>query len=316
MPVKMTSKQGKVLIAAPVHHVLTGGLKDMGYECVNAIKITQADAYGLLKDCKGVITSTRLQLDKELIDAAPALQWIGRMGSGMEVVDVPYAQAKGIACYSSPEGNCNAVAEHALGMLLTLIRRITWSNNEVAHGQWKREENRGTELEGKTIGIIGYGHTGAAFAKKLQGFDMQVLAYDKYRPEGIAAPVIQCNDISRIFEEADMVSFHVPLQPDTISYFNEDFIGRMRKPFILINTSRGVVADTVAVKKGIDSGKIRGACLDVIDQEPMDAMSTELRKLVIEMAGMPNVVITPHIAGYTEEALYKMSRVLLQKIIS
>ncbi len=302
------------MIAAPVHPVLTDGLTAMGYYCVPQIKITQAEAFGLLKDCVGVITSTRLQLDKNLLDAAPLLRWIGRMGSGMEVVDVPYAQGKGIACYSSPEGNCNAVAEHALGMLLTLIRRIAWSGNEVAHGLWKREENRGTELEGKTIGIIGFGHTGAAFAKKLQGFDMQVLVYDKYRTEEMPSYVTRCADVARIQEEADIVSFHVPLQPDTTNYLDEHFIRKMRKPFIVLNTSRGKVADTFAIKNGLDSGKIVGACLDVIEQEPLDAMQPGLRELVVGMSANPKVVITPHIAGYTEEALYKMSKVLIQKI--
>jgi D-3-phosphoglycerate dehydrogenase len=316
MHAKMASKQGKVLIAAPVHPVLKDGLTDMGYECVPQIKITQAEAYGLLKDCVGVITSTRLQLDKALLDAAPLLRWIGRMGSGMEVVDVPYAQGKGIACYSSPEGNCNAVAEHALGMLLTLIRRIAWSGQEVARGMWKREENRGTELEGKTIGIIGFGHTGAAFAKKLQGFDMQIMAYDKYRTEEMPAYVTRCADVVRIQDEADIVSFHVPLQPDTVNYLDEGFISKMRKPFIVINTSRGKVADTYAIKNGLDGGKIIGACLDVLEQEPMDAMQPGLRELVTGMAVLPQVVLTPHIAGYTEEALYKMSKVLLQKINS
>ena len=201
-------------------------------------------------------------------------------------------------------------------MLLTLIRRIAWSGHEVAHGLWKREENRGTELEGKIIGIIGFGHTGAAFAKKLQGFDMRIIAYDKYRTEEMPAYVTRCADVARIQEEADIVSFHVPLQPDTVNYLDEGFISKMRKPFIVINTSRGKVADTFAIKSGLDTGKIRGACLDVIEQEPLDAMKPGLRELVTGMSASPKVVITPHIAGYTEEALYKMSKVLLQKITS
>ena len=306
---------GKVLIAAPVHPILTDGLTQQGYECLWHEDITQATAYGLISDCVGVITSTRLQLDKALLDAAPHLRFIGRMGSGMEVVDTKYAASKGISCYSSPEGNCNAVGEHALGMLLSLIRRISWSNAEILKGIWKREENRGTELEGKTVGIIGYGHTGAAFAKKLSGFDVRILAYDKYNPENIPPHIIRCDDLDAICRKADVVSFHVPLQADTGYYFNEQLLGNMCRPFILINTSRGMVVDTLALYKGLNSGSIVGACLDVFEQEPISRMDAERKLIFDNIALRPNVVLTPHIAGYTHEALFKMSKTLLQKII-
>lgn len=302
------------MIAAPVHPVLIDGLQAMGYSCVLHENISQEIAFRLINDCVGVITSTRLQLDKGLIDAAPQLRWIGRMGSGMEVIDLAYAAEKGIACYSSPEGNCNAVGEHALGMLLGLIRRIAWSQAEMQAGKWLREENRGTELEGKTMAIIGFGHTGQAFAKKLQGFDMRILAYDKYFPGVIPAHVVSCCSLSQVFEEADVVSFHVPLQADTVHYLNEGFIGQMRKPFIVINTSRGQVVDTVALKKGITAGKITGACIDVFEQEPLTIMKEEMRELIDDMMRLPNVVVTPHIAGYTFEAVYKMSKTLLDKL--
>ncbi len=311
----MEQKLGNVLIAAPVHKALTDGLAGAGYQLRRAEGITQATAPALIADCVGVITSTRLQLDKELIDAAPLLQWIGRMGSGMEVIDVPYAIRRGVRCYSSPEGNCNAVGEHALGMLLGLIRRIGWSANEVQAGMWRREENRGTELEGKTIGIIGYGHTGRAFAKKLMGFDMRILVYDKYNTDAAPAYVQQVATLDTIFEQADIVSFHVPLQADTLKYFDDEFVAQMQKRFILINTSRGQVVDTAALKRGIERGRVAGACLDVIEQEPLERMSAELRMLVDELAKKDNVIITPHIAGYTHEALYKMSATLLHKIV-
>ena len=304
----------KVLIAAPVHPVLVDGLTVLGYRCVHHEKITQSAAYELIKDCTGVITSTRLQLEKGLLDAAPQLEWIGRMGSGMEVVDMEYAAGKGIACYSSPEGNCNAVGEHALGMLLTLVHRIAWSNMEMKQGIWLREKNRGVELEGKTIGLIGYGHTGRAFAKKLQGLDMRILAYDKYNPDSIPQHIVNCKNLEPVFEEADIVSFHVPLQADTIHYFNGAFILQMRKPFILINTSRGSVVDTAALRKGIATGKVTGACLDVFEEEPLGAMSERMHNMLNEIMAMPNTVVTPHIAGYTFEALYKMSKILLDKI--
>jgi D-3-phosphoglycerate dehydrogenase / 2-oxoglutarate reductase len=307
--------KGKVLIAAPVHPVLTEGLTSAGYELLYAESITQDSAFGLISGCVGVITSTRLQMNKELIDAAPGLKWVGRMGSGMEVIDIPYATEKGISCYSSPEGNANSVAEHALGMLLSLTKRITWSHHEVKKGKWLREENRGTELEGKTIGIIGYGHTGKAFARKLLGFDMRVLVYDKYKQDGVPSSLVNCKDLQPIFEEADIVSFHVPLQQDTVHYFNDDFLNTMTKPFILINTSRGQVVQTSAVAKGVKEGKIAGVCFDVIEQEPLNKMDMEQREMLKELMQLPQIIVTPHIAGYSNEALYKMSSILLNKIV-
>jgi D-3-phosphoglycerate dehydrogenase len=308
--------KGNVLIAAPVHPVLTDGLQLQGYHCIHMETINQAGAFAAIANCVGVITSTRLQLDKQLLDAAPLLQFIGRMGSGMEVIDLPYAAQKGIKCYASPEGNCNAVAEHALGMLLALTKKITLSNNQVKQGQWLRDENRGYELEGKTIGIIGYGHTGAAFARKLAGFDMNILAYDKYNPQNIAAPIKNCTNLTPIFKQADIISFHVPLQPDTLNYFDEKFLQQMHKGFILINTSRGIVASPKALRNGLDSGKISGACLDVWPFEPMPQSGTPERQEMDAIAAMPNVIFTPHIAGYSYEALFKMSNILLFKIIN
>lgn len=306
----------KVLIAAPVHSVLTAGLKDAGYELTIAEDITQARAFDLIEDCSGVITSTRLQLDKELLNRARLLKWIGRMGSGMEVIDVAYAESRGIRCFSSPEGNCNAVAEHALGMLLALTKRIAWSFNEVKEGKWLREENRGEELEGKTIGIIGFGHTGRSFAKKLSGFDMRILAYDKYNSDDFPDYVTNCADLAPIFSSADIISFHVPLQHDTHHYFNSEFLSQMQKPFILLNTSRGTVVDIDVLASALANGRVLGACLDVIEGEPLSKMAAESREKVLQMTKNENVIITPHIAGYSHEALYKMSLVLLHKIVT
>jgi len=305
---------GKVLIAAPVHEVLTDGLAAMGFQCILQQSITQQNAFSLIADCVGVITSTRLQLNRELIDAAPLLQWVGRMGSGMEVVDLHYAAHKGIRVFGSPEGNCNAVGEHALGMLLSVVRRISWSHAEMKDGIWKRDENRGYELEGKTLGIIGFGHTGAAFARKLLGFGMRLLAYDKYIPQPVPAYVQQCTSLQPLFETADIISFHVPYQAETIHYFNEYFLEAMQRPFILINTSRGQVVDTHVLVRGLETGKIKGACLDVFEHEPITNAPNPLHTYIHQLTTKPNVVLTPHIAGYTYEALYKMSSTLLSKV--
>lgn len=304
-----------ILIAAPIHDILKNGLKKKGYELIYALDVTQAVAKELVKDVTGIITSTRLQLDKDLIDAAPLLQWIGRMGSGMEVIDMTYADKKGIVCFSSPEGNANAVGEHALGMLLSLTKKIMVSNAEIKEGKWMREENRGIELEGKTIGIIGFGHTGKAFVKKLRGFYMNILVYDKYKQDKVGDPVTFCMDLQTIYHQADIISFHVPSQEDTYHYFNTSFLNNMNKPFILINTSRGTVVDVDALSNGLKTDRIIGACLDVFEEEPLNKMRDEVREKFMYISSLPNVVTTPHIAGYSYEALYKMSKVLLDKIV-
>jgi len=306
---------GKVLIAAPVHDVLTSGLVQQGYELIVREKITQQEALSLVADCVGIVTSTRLLIDKELLDAAPVLQWVGRMGSGMEIIDREYASVKGVSCFSSPEGNRNAVAEHALGMLLSLNKRIIKSNTEVKEGRWLRNENRGTELEGKTVGIIGFGNTGSSFAKKLMGFDMRILAYDIDPSIDYPEYVKRCLKIENIFEEADIISFHVPLQKDCFHYLDKGFVDSMKKPFILVNTSRGKVVDTEALFYGLNSGKISGVCLDVWEEEPISAMSEKLLGYLQKISVLPQVIITPHIAGYSHESLYKMSKVLLDRIV-
>lgn len=304
-----------VLIAAPVHEVLINGLKEQGYNLIIREKITQEEAYELVCNCSGIVTSTRLLIDKKMIDAAPGLQWVGRMGSGMEIIDQKYASTKGISCISSPEGNRNAVAEHALGMLLNLNKRIVKSNNEVLQGKWLRNENRGEELEGKTVGIIGFGNTGSCFAKKLLGFDVKILAYDTNPQVVLPDYVKRCPNLDIIFEKSDIISFHVPLLEDTYHLMNNDFVDRMKKPFILINTSRGKVVETKALFDGLLSGKISGVCLDVWEEEPISKMSKPMLNYLHKIAVLPQVIITPHIAGYSTEALYKMSKVLLDRIV-
>jgi D-3-phosphoglycerate dehydrogenase len=307
--------KGKVLIAAPIHEVLSKGLESAGYELLWHENISQDQGFEWINGCVGVITSTRLHLNKELIDAAPLLQFIGRMGSGMEIIDLPYAEAKGIRCIGSPEGNCNAVAEHALGMLLSLNKNIDKSYNEIKKGLWLRDENRGSELEGKTIGIIGYGHTGAAFAKLLRGFDLQILVYDKYKTIAQEPHINVCQSIEEIQAAADIVSVHVPFQEDTFHLVDASFIQKMKKAFLLLNTSRGTVLDSLVLHRFIKEGKIKGVALDVWEEEPFSKMTSTMRDALDELISLPNVLVTPHIAGYSHEALYKMSLTLLKRII-
>ncbi len=305
----------KVLIAAPIHEVLQNGLEESGYESLYFERISQEQAQEIIGICSGVITSTRLRIDRALLDVAPKLEWIGRMGSGMELIDTAYASAKGIKCFASPEGNRNAVAEHALGMLLGITKKIVSSYDEIKQGKWLREENRGIELYGKKIGIVGFGHTGQAFARKLSVFDMQILVYDKYNNDPFPDYVIR-SSLEHILDTADIISFHVPLREDTVHYFNKEFLDSVRNPFFLLNTSRGEVLDTGVVYEGLLSGKIAGAALDVLEGEPLSAMDAAQRNLMQQLICLPQVLITPHIAGYTHEALFKMSEALWIKIVT
>lgn len=307
--------KGKVLIAAPVHPVLTEGLEKAGYELVRKEQISQQQGMEQISGCVGVITSTRLQLDRAMIDRAPGLKFIGRMGSGMEVIDVPYAESKGIRCISSPEGNRNAVAEHALGMLLNLTKHISRSFDQVKDGKWLREENRGTELEGKVIGIIGYGHTGSAFARLLRGFDLKVLVYDKYKEISPESWMQVCGTLAGLQEHCDILSLHVPQQADTVHMIDRQFIDGMKKPFILLNTSRGTVIDSTVLAPALHSGKLKGLALDVWEEEPLEKMSDPFRQMLNNLIKCDKVLITPHIGGYTDEALFKMSNTLLERII-
>lgn len=306
--------KGDVLIAAPVHPVLPEGLEAAGYRVKMMDVVTPETAAAAIADCTGVITSNRLLMGREMLDAAPALKWIGRMGSGMEIIDTDYAGQRGILCFSSPEGNANAVAEHTVGMLLALTKKISRSHGQVQRGIWQREANRGMELEGKTLGIIGFGHTGRALAGKLQAFDMRLLAYDIKADIPLPAYVAAAS-LAEIQQQADIVSFHVPYSRNTHHYFDRDFLYAMQRPFILINTSRGTIADTAAILEGIEKKRITGAALDVVEGEPSGDTGTILQPDISLLSGKEEVLITPHIAGYSFESMYKMSKTLLDKLL-
>ncbi len=304
----------KVLIAAPVHPVLMEALQRAGYTCELVLDITQEEAVESVGQYEGIITSTRLLIDRELLDRAQQLKFIGRMGSGMEIIDMPYAAQKGIICVSSPEGNANAVAEHALGMLLGLSKQIIKSNQELYQGLWEREANRGFELEDKTIAIIGFGHAGSAFAHKLSVFNMQILAYD-VNPNIIYPNYVKAQEtMQRIYEEADIISYHVPASQENKYLFNDQFLRNFLKPIVLVNTSRGNVVDPLAVMHGLKKGKISKACFDVWETEPISKMNEQQKSVFNALMANENVLFTPHIAGYSHEALFKMSLVIAKKL--
>jgi D-3-phosphoglycerate dehydrogenase len=304
----------KVLIVAPVHQVLLDTLEALDYECDYRESFNQQQSLEIIHHYEGVITSTRLQMDKAFIDKAVQLKWVGRMGSGMEVIDVPYAESKGIQCFSSPEGNANAVAEQALGMLLALQHKVFSAHVEMQQNIWLREENRGVEIEGLTAGIIGYGNNGSAFAQKLKAMDVKVLALDKYKTGFAEAGIEECSSMELIWEHANIISFHLPLTDETQHYFGDAFLNRMQKPFTLLNLSRGKIVEQNALYHGLKSGKILGAALDVWEMEPVSKMEGDMKQQKEEMLQLSNFIGTPHIAGYTVQALYKMSYFLAEKI--
>jgi D-3-phosphoglycerate dehydrogenase len=303
----------KVIITAKVHECLPALLEQRGYQIDYRPAITYAELMETIAEADGLVVTTRIKIDMPMIDKAVHLKWIGRLGSGMELIDTEAAAAKGIRCISTPEGNSNAVAEHVLGMLLSLNKRLHSSRQEVAQGQWIREANRGIELSGKTIGIIGYGNTGSRFAQLVSSFHVSILAYDKYK-FGFATDKVREAGLEQLQRYADVISFHVPLTEETRHMAGSSFFAALQRKPVFINSSRGGVHDTEALIHALQVGQISGAALDVLENEDLNRLTKVELEQINWLTKQSNVIITPHIAGYSVEAFEGMARILIDKL--
>ncbi|MBM3404635.1 MAG: hypothetical protein FJY10_07060 [Bacteroidetes bacterium] len=310
----------KVLILDRTHEILQAEFEQAGIICDAFKGQSHDDLMAVLPDYDGLIARGKMRITREILAAGKRLKFIGRPGSGMEIIDVTAAREMDIACINSPEGNRESVGEHALGMLLCLLNRIHLADRQIRQGIWNRHGNWGKELMGKTIGIIGYGNTGGAFARKLKGFDVWTLAYDKYK-SGFSDNYVEACDLERIFGDADILSLHVPLTEETRGMVDNEFLARFNKDILLINTSRGAVIHTPDVVMAIRSGKITGAALDVLvyEEEPggfEHAFKQKGQEDLDFLLHSDRVILTPHVAGWTEESDYKIAKVLVDKILA
>jgi len=308
----------KILLADSNHEVLHETLKAAGFHCDLFWDKSAEELKKIIPEYDGLVLRSKFKITPEIIDSAKKMKCIGRAGAGMENIDVDYAKSKGITCVSAPEGNRDAVAEHTIGMLLMLFNNLKRVDDEVRKGIWLRAQNRGVELFGKTIGIIGYGNMGSAFAKRLEGFGCNILVYDKYKKD-FGSGLIKEVSMEQLFNECDIVSLHVPLNEETNYLINADFIKRFKKNIYIINTARGKCLNTADLVSSIESGKVLGACLDVLEYESVSFENLDASKLPVSMQYLiksDKVVLSPHIAGWTHESNYRISKIIAEKMIA
>ncbi|MHB1277243.1 MAG: NAD(P)-dependent oxidoreductase [Bacteroidia bacterium] len=303
-----------ILIVDDMHPALMKGLEDHAYSYSYLPEATREEVLAILPGYIGLVVRSKLLVDREVIEAGSQLRFIARAGSGMDNVDQDHAAAKGILCLNAPEGNSDAVGEHTAGLLLALTRNSFRAFDEVKEGLWLREQNRGEELTELTVGIIGYGHTGQAFARKISGFGCRVLFYDKFI-KNIPTPFAQEALLKVVLDQADILSFHIPWNEENDGLINRALIEAVSRPFYLLNLSRGGIMKTKDVLWGLESGKIKAAALDVLENEKPGSWTPEERTYMKRFIQSKRVIVTPHIGGWTNASYRKISEVLLAKIL-
>lgn len=296
-----------------MHESIQDLLSQIGVVSVYAPMASREEILDQIGDFEGLLIRSKTTVDKELIDRATHLEFIGRAGAGLDKIDVDYVESKGIEILNAPEGNRDALAEHAVGLLLSLLNNINSADAEVRNWIWDREGNRGVELSDKTVGIIGYGYMGQAFVQRLRAFDCRVLVYDKYR-KGFGTKNVEEVGLEKMFAKADILSLHVPLTEETRSWINADFFNQFSKVIYLLNTARGEIVPTKDLLQLLDSGKIQGAALDVLEKEKFDQLTEDERALFENLFARKNVVLSPHVGGWTFASFKRINEVLVGKI--
>lgn len=311
MPLK-TNQPPRILIVDDIHPIFIDTMEQAGFLVDYEPFITYEEVLRSISDYEVLVLRSKFKVNCELIDLAKELKVIARAGAGMDNIDIDYAKSKNIQLISANEGNCDAVAEHMLGMLLSLLNKLCTSNAEIHKGKWLREENRGFELGGKTVALIGYGNNGQAMARKLSGFGVKVLAYDKYRINYSDNYAKEATMVE-IFENADILSLHIPLTTETKEMINREFISQFKKPFYFLNGSRGEIASIESLLQALEEKRILGVALDVLPVEKFPALNSIdwFNRLKV----YPNVILSPHVAGWTVESYYKIAKVLAEKLL-
>lgn len=305
----------RILVTDKVHEILLRGLADSDFEVEYQPDMPYQDVKEQTKLYQGLIINSKVICDQDFLINNNHLDFIGRLGSGLDIIDLETAARLGIAVISSPEGNANAVAEHVMGMLLCLLNNIHMANAEVKEFIWNREPNRGVELEGKVLGIIGFGHTGSALARKLKNWDVRIITYDKYKTEiENKYPYVRQVSLSQLQNEADIISIHLPLTAETDHMIDDVFFKKCKTGIIFINSSRGKIVQSRALLNALVDKKVAGACIDVLENEKFDALSEEEKTIYRNIFNHKRTIITPHIAGWTSESLVKIAQYLLYKV--
>lgn len=301
----------KILIVDDLHPVFKERAKLLGFEVDDRPLITREETMEVIKDYTGIVVRTKFRIDKALFDAATKLEFVARAGAGLDNIDEAIAKERGIKLLNAPEGNMDAVGEHATGLLLSLMNNFRIADQQIRNGTWDREGNRGYELKGKTVGIIGYGFMGKSFAKKLKGFEVNVIAYDKYKT-GFSDDFAKEVSMEEIVRQSDVLSLHIPLTSETRQMVNEEYLFHFRKPIFFINTARGEIVNTTAVLAALNQGKILGAGLDVLEAEKFPLLG--LQDWYADIVATENVILTPHVGGWTFDSYRKISEVLAEKL--